>query len=135
MPSAEDVAQACLKTYASLPRRGKPLVRSNGQPEWTVLAGFLLANDVDGSTTVISLGYVAQADSALEADCHTIAGLVSNVCLRIASRCTAMSSTTRTPRSSQDEASSFGCTTRLHCSGLARAFSSRRAEINLICSI
>lgn len=56
MLSPDDVASACLKAYAQLPSRGKPQVRSNGQPEWTVLAGFVLA-DSDGNAEVIALGY------------------------------------------------------------------------------
>jgi len=63
------IAQSCLARYASLPSKGKPAVRSNGQPEWTVLAGICLEEagsaatiaDNDGShqnstLTVVSLG-------------------------------------------------------------------------------
>jgi tRNA-specific adenosine deaminase 1 len=38
-PSLADlVAALVLKTYIALPNNGKPAVRSNGVPEWTVLA-------------------------------------------------------------------------------------------------
>lgn len=59
---AEDIARACLTAYASLGKRGKPGIRSNGQPEWTILAGFVLVVDNDGqqgqgaTINVVSLG-------------------------------------------------------------------------------
>jgi len=35
---ADAVAALVLKTYVALPNNGKPALRSNGLPEWTVLA-------------------------------------------------------------------------------------------------
>lgn len=35
---ADAVAALVLKTYIALPNNGKPALRSNGVPEWTVLA-------------------------------------------------------------------------------------------------
>lgn len=65
-PSAtigDRIAQACLECYRSLPPRGKPSVRSNGQPEWTVLAGICVVEEGEAthsralpSITVVSLG-------------------------------------------------------------------------------
>jgi tRNA-specific adenosine deaminase 1 len=44
---ADNVARLVLDTYNSLPKAGKPAVRSNGIAEWTVLAG-LVAQHADG---------------------------------------------------------------------------------------
>jgi tRNA-specific adenosine deaminase 1 len=38
---ADNVAQLVLDSYNSLANRGKPIVRSNGVPEWTVLAAIV----------------------------------------------------------------------------------------------
>lgn len=58
---ADHIAHACLDTYARLPSRGKPRTRSNGVPEWTVLAGLVLTDgssdaEVKPGLQVISLG-------------------------------------------------------------------------------
>ena len=60
---ADHIAHACLDTYARLPSRGKPRTRSNGVPEWTVLAGLVLTDEssdpeVKPGLHVISLGRV-----------------------------------------------------------------------------
>jgi tRNA-specific adenosine deaminase 1 len=36
---ADNVAQSVLSCYDSLAKAAKPLIRSNGVPEWTILAG------------------------------------------------------------------------------------------------
>lgn len=38
---ADTVAQLAKTTYNSLPQVGKPIIRSNGIPEWTILAGII----------------------------------------------------------------------------------------------
>lgn len=40
--TAESVVEATLKSYAALPKHGKPSVRDNGVPEWTILASISL---------------------------------------------------------------------------------------------
>lgn len=42
---ADAVTALALKTYTSLPKNGKPALRSNGVPEWTVLAGIVCQRD------------------------------------------------------------------------------------------
>lgn len=56
---ADRIAAACLSVYDALPPKGKPRVRSNGKPEWTVLAGVALVDtEADYVIEVISLGWV-----------------------------------------------------------------------------
>lgn len=38
----DKVAQVACDTYATLSKVGKPIVRSNGIPEWTILAGIVV---------------------------------------------------------------------------------------------
>ena len=38
----DDIAKASIELYDSLPRHGKPIVRSNGVPEWTILSTICL---------------------------------------------------------------------------------------------
>jgi hypothetical protein len=40
--SPDDVACAVLERYDSLPKAGKPIIRSNGVHEWTILAGIVV---------------------------------------------------------------------------------------------
>lgn len=42
MSLADTVVTTTLDTYARLPRHGKPTVRDNGIPEWTILASISL---------------------------------------------------------------------------------------------
>jgi tRNA-specific adenosine deaminase 1 len=37
------IVQECHSQFKRLPKHGKPLKRSNGQSEWTILAGIVLA--------------------------------------------------------------------------------------------
>ncbi|ORY88095.1 domain-domain-containing protein [Leucosporidium creatinivorum] len=41
------IASTILSSYTALPPKGKPKSRSNGAPEWTVLAGFCCFQDLD----------------------------------------------------------------------------------------
>lgn len=43
---SERVAEIVQTTYRALPRNGKPLVRDDGQVEFTILAGIVLINTV-----------------------------------------------------------------------------------------
>ncbi|GAA5928082.1 hypothetical protein JCM1841_005903 [Sporobolomyces salmonicolor] len=52
---AHALATAVTETYSSLPPNGKPTPRSNGQPQWTVLAGFCLYRD-SHAPVCVSLG-------------------------------------------------------------------------------
>ncbi|GAA5963872.1 hypothetical protein JCM21900_004434 [Sporobolomyces salmonicolor] len=52
---AHALATAVTQTYSSLPPNGKPTPRSNGQPQWTVLAGFCLYRD-SHAPVCVSLG-------------------------------------------------------------------------------
>lgn len=63
MPSqswADQFAQASIALYDSLPKHGKPTVRSNGVPEWTILAVISLViqegDDAPSKIVPISLG-------------------------------------------------------------------------------
>lgn len=38
---ADDVALLVLNTYRTLAKSGKPSVRTNGIPEWSILAGLI----------------------------------------------------------------------------------------------
>lgn len=38
---ADHIAQAVINSYERLPGKGKPIIRTNGVPEWTVLAGIV----------------------------------------------------------------------------------------------
>jgi len=40
--AADVVAQAVVDTFDAIPKVGKPIVRSNGFAEWTVLAGIVV---------------------------------------------------------------------------------------------
>ena len=42
---ADAVTALILKTYTSLPKNGKPKLRSNGVAEWTVVAGIVCQRD------------------------------------------------------------------------------------------
>ena len=42
---ADNVARIVLDSYDSLPKVGKPIVRSNGVPEWTILAGVVVQSE------------------------------------------------------------------------------------------
>ena len=42
---ADAVTALILKTYTSLPKNGKPKLRSNGVAEWTVVAGTVCQRD------------------------------------------------------------------------------------------
>ena len=54
---ADSVASASINHYNDLPKHGKPQLRSNGVPEWTILATICLVIDgVDPFVKVISLG-------------------------------------------------------------------------------
>lgn len=57
---ADQLAQTSIALYDSLPKHGKPTVRSNGVPEWTILAVISLAiQEEEGTsprTIPISLG-------------------------------------------------------------------------------
>lgn len=46
--SAEAVAEAACRVYLALPANGKPVVRDNAKPEWTVLAAVVLVKPADG---------------------------------------------------------------------------------------
>jgi tRNA-specific adenosine deaminase 1 len=55
MTSAADaVAQLIVESFGALPRSGKPSVRSNGFPEWTVLAG--IAVHKEKGTSINKIG-------------------------------------------------------------------------------
>jgi tRNA-specific adenosine deaminase 1 len=75
-PGPDDVARCCLAVYDSLSRTGKPLLRDNGRPEWTCLAGFVLARPSSTSGHIlkcISLGYIFRTFcSSLHAQPHLI---------------------------------------------------------------
>lgn len=43
--AADAVAQVVVDTFDALPKVGKPIVRSNGFPEWTVLAGIAVQKE------------------------------------------------------------------------------------------
>lgn len=55
---SDAVAAACFAVYGTLSAKARPRIRSNGQPEWTVLAGVVLQRIVDSISDlqVISLG-------------------------------------------------------------------------------
>lgn len=42
---ADDVACLILETYNSLPKVGKPSVRTNGLAEWTIIAGVVIKRE------------------------------------------------------------------------------------------
>jgi tRNA-specific adenosine deaminase 1 len=42
---ADDVACLVVETYNSLPKVGKPLVRTNGLAEWTMIAGVVVKHE------------------------------------------------------------------------------------------
>jgi tRNA-specific adenosine deaminase 1 len=42
---ADNVARVVLDSYESLANRGKPIIRSNGVHEWTMIAGVVAQND------------------------------------------------------------------------------------------
>ncbi|WVN89984.1 uncharacterized protein L203_105214 [Cryptococcus depauperatus CBS 7841] len=46
--TAYAVAQASIALYDSIPRHGKPIVRDNGVPEWTILSVISLVTSLDG---------------------------------------------------------------------------------------
>ena len=55
---SDAVAAACFAVYGTLSAKARPRIRSNGQPEWTVLAGVVLqaASDTEFDLQIISLG-------------------------------------------------------------------------------
>jgi tRNA-specific adenosine deaminase 1 len=67
LPGADDVVRCCLEVYDSLHRKGKPLVRDNGVPEWTCLAAFVLSRPSDSGHFLkcISLGYSTVINSGI----------------------------------------------------------------------
>jgi tRNA-specific adenosine deaminase 1 len=52
--AADAVAQLIVDSFDALPRTGKPIVRSNGFPEWTVLAGIAVRKEKGTSITKTS---------------------------------------------------------------------------------
>ena len=38
---ADNVSGLVLNTYNSIPKTGKPVIRTNGTPEWTILSGIV----------------------------------------------------------------------------------------------
>lgn len=73
---ALEVENAVLAAYAQLPKRGKPLVRSNGVKEWTVLAGVVLGSPATGFECVaLATGVKSTPETHFNAgkvlhDCH-----------------------------------------------------------------
>lgn len=61
------IPQVVIDQFNSLPGKGKPLIRSNNVPEWTTLAGIVLTNTQDDSSTCVSLctGVKATPDEKL----------------------------------------------------------------------
>lgn len=56
-----EIVQECHSQFHKLPKHGKPVKRSNGQAEWTILAGIVMATprsqDDLWDLECISIGY------------------------------------------------------------------------------
>ncbi|QNP96853.1 YALIA101S01e05204g1_1 [Yarrowia lipolytica] len=61
------IPQVVIDKFNSLPKKGKPLVRTNNVPEWTTLAGLVLTSTMDDSSTCVCLctGVKATPDEKL----------------------------------------------------------------------
>ncbi|CAN6675043.1 tRNA-specific adenosine deaminase 1 [Trichomonascus vanleenenianus] len=73
----DEIARAVLETYGKLPKKGKPLVKSNGQQEWTVLAGFVVELNGELECVCVTTGLKATPNDKLKLangkvlhDCH-----------------------------------------------------------------
>lgn len=53
---ADDVATQTITLYANLPQHGKPIIRSNGVPEWTILSAIHLYDKLNEKLVPISIG-------------------------------------------------------------------------------
>jgi len=64
---SDTLAYTVTSNYASLPSNGKPRPRTNGSPQWTVLAGFCLYRSDETATEArcISIGYVSTRRSKM----------------------------------------------------------------------
>lgn len=54
---ADLIAKTVLDTYTtSIPKKGKPLVRSNGLPEWTIVAGIVQKDGEKNNWKCVAIG-------------------------------------------------------------------------------
>ncbi|KAF5096188.1 hypothetical protein DV451_004347 [Geotrichum candidum] len=60
------VASLVISKYSSLPRKGKPIVRTDGTPEWTTLAGIVLETDSSLECVSVATGVKATPDQNLD---------------------------------------------------------------------
>ena len=75
------IAEVCLAVYRSLPKNGKPFLRDNGQPEWTVLSGFVISRPVTGQDAVLASNQIIQSGTLYE--CVSLGCFCLEDCLQI----------------------------------------------------
>lgn len=74
--SSAEVENAVLAVYSQLPKKGKPLLRSNGVKEWTVLAGVVITlRNQESECVALATGVKTTPESMLHDgevlhDCH-----------------------------------------------------------------
>lgn len=68
--NGDRIASLVISKYNSLPNNGKPLIRSNGVKEWTILAGIVVHNTSTDALECVALGTGVKACSeAIISDC------------------------------------------------------------------
>ncbi|KAF9090595.1 tRNA-specific adenosine deaminase 1 [Mortierella sp. AD031] len=72
-----DIVQECHAQFDKLPKHGKPTKRSNGQAEWTILAGIVMATPAEvmlaDQQSTTDTPYTKQLDAIWEIECISLA--------------------------------------------------------------
>ncbi|KAG9069402.1 tRNA-specific adenosine deaminase 1 [Linnemannia hyalina] len=75
---ADNIVRECHAQFGKLPKNGKPANRNNGQAEWTILAGIVMATPVKDQHTTTTTGTEnnkesLQTDALWEIECISLA--------------------------------------------------------------
>lgn len=75
---ADNIVRECHAQFDKLPKNGKPAKRNNGQAEWTILAGIVMATPVKDQHSTASNGTEnteesVQTEAVWEIECISLA--------------------------------------------------------------